>query len=47
MSDADAEGTCGDPSCGDSLTLYIKVKNNIIEAAKSHDSTVPSRLNIN
>lgn len=31
MPDADAEGKCGDPSCGDSLTLYIKVKDNIIE----------------
>ncbi|MDD3036167.1 MAG: iron-sulfur cluster assembly scaffold protein [Candidatus Saccharimonadaceae bacterium] len=31
MPDADAEGTCGDPSCGDSLTLYIKVKDNVIE----------------
>lgn len=30
MPDADAEGTCGDPSCGDSLTIYIKVKDNII-----------------
>lgn len=31
MPDADAEGSCGDPDCGDSLTIYIKVKNNIIE----------------
>jgi nitrogen fixation NifU-like protein len=31
MPDADAEGTCGDPSCGDSLTLYIKVKDDVIE----------------
>jgi nitrogen fixation NifU-like protein len=31
MPDADAEGTCGDPSCGDSLTLYIKVKDEVIE----------------
>jgi nitrogen fixation NifU-like protein len=30
MPDADATGSCGDPSCGDSLTLYIKVKENII-----------------
>ena len=29
MPDADAEGTCGDPSCGDSLTLYIKVKDKL------------------
>lgn len=25
MADADAEGTCGEPGCGDSLTIYIKV----------------------
>ena len=31
MVDADSIGTAGDPSCGDSLTLYIKVKENIIE----------------
>ncbi len=26
MPDADAEGTVGDPGCGDSLTVYLKVK---------------------
>ncbi len=31
MPDADAEGSCGDPSCGDYLTVYIKVKDNRIE----------------
>ncbi len=31
MNDADGEGTCGDPGCGDSLTIYIKVKNDVIE----------------
>lgn len=31
MIDADSIGTAGYPSCGDSLTLYIKVKDNIIE----------------
>ena len=31
MVDADSNGTAGDPACGDSLTLYIKVKENIIE----------------
>ncbi|MGI5900240.1 MAG: iron-sulfur cluster assembly scaffold protein [Christensenellales bacterium] len=31
MPDADAEGCYGDPSCGDSLTLYIKVKDNRID----------------
>ena len=31
MRDADGEGTCGDPGCGDALTLYIKVKNDVIE----------------
>jgi len=30
MPDADAEGTYGDASCGDSLTVYIKVKDNVI-----------------
>lgn len=31
MPDADAEATAGDPSCGDSLTLYLKVKDDVIE----------------
>ena len=31
MVDADGEGTYGDPNCGDFLTIYIKVKDNIIE----------------
>lgn len=31
MKDADGEGTCGDPGCGDALTIYIKVKNAVIE----------------
>lgn len=31
MRDADEEGNFGDPSCGDSLTAYIKVKDNRIE----------------
>lgn len=30
MAHADGEGTCGDAQCGDYLTLYIKVKDNII-----------------
>ena len=30
MPDADSEGTCGDPACGDSLTIYMKVKDNVI-----------------
>jgi nitrogen fixation NifU-like protein len=30
MPDADAEGSFGDPSCGDSLTFYIKVEGNRI-----------------
>jgi len=30
MPDADAEGTFGDVKCGDSLTVYIKVKDDII-----------------
>ena len=31
MPDADAEGNYGDPSCGDYLTVYIKVKDKRIE----------------
>lgn len=31
MPDADAEGIGGDPGCGDYLTLYIKVEDNVIE----------------
>jgi len=31
MPDADGIGSGGDPECGDSLTIYIKVKDNIIE----------------
>lgn len=31
MPDADSEGTCGDPRCGDCLTIYIKVKDKSIE----------------
>lgn len=30
MPDADAEGSCGDPGCGDSLTIFIKVEDNRI-----------------
>ena len=31
MPDANAEGCYGDPSCGDYLTVYLKVKDNRIE----------------
>ena len=31
MPDADAEGDYGDPSCGDYLTVYLKVQNNRVE----------------
>lgn len=31
MVDADGEGSFGDPSCGDSLTVYVKVKDNHID----------------
>ena len=31
MEDADAKGTGGDPTCGDFLTIYIKVRENVIE----------------
>lgn len=30
LKDPDGQGTYGDLKCGDSLTIYIKVKNNII-----------------
>ncbi len=30
MPDADGEGVGGDPECGDCLTIYIKVKDNVI-----------------
>lgn len=31
MPDANGEGKCGDPACGDFLIIYIKVHNNTIE----------------
>lgn len=31
MPDADGEGTIGDPECGDTLNIYIKVRDGIIE----------------
>jgi len=31
MLDADAEGSYGDPFCGDYLTVYLKVKDNRVE----------------
>ena len=31
MEDADAKGTGGDSKCGDFLTIYIKVRENVIE----------------
>lgn len=31
MTEADGKGTFGDPGCGDSLTIYIKVKDEVIE----------------
>lgn len=30
MNDADGEGNYGDPTCGDFLIIYIKVKDNVI-----------------
>ena len=30
MANADSEGSTGEPSCGDSLTIYIKVKDDVI-----------------
>ena len=31
MPDADSEGSFGDVACGDALTIFIKVENNIIQ----------------
>ncbi|WP_042339392.1 iron-sulfur cluster assembly scaffold protein [Desulfosporosinus youngiae] len=31
MPDADAEGSFGDPSCGDALTIFIKVQDDFIK----------------
>jgi len=31
MSDPDAEGSVGDPACGDSLKMFIKVEDNVIK----------------
>ncbi len=31
MPDADAEGSFGDPNCGDFLTMYLRIKDNSIE----------------
>ena len=30
MDDADSVGTIGEPDCGDALTIYIKVEDNVI-----------------
>ncbi len=34
IKDADAEGTVGNPVCGDMMTMYIKVKDDRIEDVK-------------
>jgi nitrogen fixation NifU-like protein len=34
IEDADGIGTVGNPKCGDIMTIYIKVKNDIIEDIK-------------
>jgi nitrogen fixation NifU-like protein len=34
IEDADAEGTVGNPVCGDMMTMYIKVKDDRIEDVK-------------
>jgi nitrogen fixation NifU-like protein len=34
IEDADGVGTVGNPTCGDLMTIYIKVKNNVIEDIK-------------
>jgi nitrogen fixation NifU-like protein len=34
IKDADAEGTVGNPTCGDLMTIYLKIKNNVISDIK-------------
>ncbi|MDD4571841.1 MAG: iron-sulfur cluster assembly scaffold protein [Clostridia bacterium] len=34
MLDADSEGSCGDPDCGDFITIYLKIKDDVIEDIK-------------
>jgi nitrogen fixation NifU-like protein len=34
IEDADGVGTVGNPTCGDLMTIYIKVKDNVIEDIK-------------
>jgi nitrogen fixation NifU-like protein len=34
IKDADAEGTVGNPTCGDLMTIYLKIKNNVITDIK-------------
>ena len=34
IEDADGVGTVGNPTCGDLMTIYIKVKDNVIEDVK-------------
>ncbi|GAB4316083.1 MAG: Fe-S cluster assembly scaffold protein NifU [Methanobacteriaceae archaeon] len=34
IEDADGEGTVGNPVCGDLMTIYIKVKDDVIEDIK-------------
>ena len=34
IEDADGVGTVGNPTCGDLMTIYIKVRDNVIEDVK-------------
>jgi len=34
IEDADGEGTVGNPTCGDMMTIYIKVEDNVISDIK-------------
>jgi len=34
IKNADGEGTVGNPTCGDMMTIYLKIKDNIIEDIK-------------
>jgi nitrogen fixation NifU-like protein len=44
MSDADGEGVCGDPVCGDFLTVHIKVEQNILVDIKFQVFGCPSAI---
>ena len=38
MRDADAMGSMGDPACGDTIAMFIKVEDNVIQNISSRSS---------